>query len=52
MGIPGVSVGAAATNKAHTLEEFADATTIVPGIKFLITLAVALTAKELPGGVD
>lgn len=45
MGIPGVAIGAATTYKVHTLEESADATTIVPGIKFLITLAVALTAK-------
>ena len=45
MGIAGVSVGAASTTKAHTLEESSDATTIVPGIKFLISLAVALTSK-------
>ena len=46
MGIPAIAIGAATTNKVHTLEESADATTMVPGIKFFITLAVALTRRN------
>lgn len=45
MGIPGIAIGAATTNKVHTVDESADATTIVRGIKSFITLAVALTTK-------
>ncbi len=43
MGIPAVSIGAVMTRMAHRLEENADASSIVPGIKSLIALAVALT---------
>jgi tripeptide aminopeptidase len=43
MGIPGVSIGAAITHMAHRLEETAEASTIVPGTKSLLVLAVALT---------
>jgi tripeptide aminopeptidase len=42
MGIPAVAVGAATERFAHRLEENADASSIVPGIKSLIALAVAL----------
>ena len=43
MGIPAVAVGAVMDHQAHRLEEFADASTIVPGIKSLLALAVSLT---------
>lgn len=43
MGIPAVSIGAAVARMAHRLEENADASTIIPGIKSMIVLAVALT---------
>ena len=43
LGIPAVSIGAAISRMAHRLEENADASTIVPGIKSMIALAVALT---------
>ena len=43
MGIPAVSIGAAETFNVHRLEEYADASTMVPGIKRAIALAVALT---------
>jgi acetylornithine deacetylase/succinyl-diaminopimelate desuccinylase-like protein len=43
MGIPAVAVGARIGRSPHQLEENADASTIVPGIKSLIALAVALT---------
>ncbi len=43
MGIPGVSIGAAISHMAHRLEETAEASTIVPGVKSLLALAVALT---------
>jgi len=42
MGIPAVAVGAVAERFAHRLEENADASSIVPGIKSLIALAVSL----------
>ena len=42
MGIPAVAVGAAEHSLPHRLEEYADAESIVPGIKFLIALAVSL----------
>jgi tripeptide aminopeptidase len=43
MGIPAVAVGAVIGRMPHRLEENADASTIVPGIKSFIALAVALT---------
>lgn len=43
MGIPGVAIGAVNERMPHRLEENADASSIVPGIKALIALAVALT---------
>ncbi len=43
MGIPAVAVGATLEHAPHRLEENADASSIVPGIKSLIALAVALT---------
>jgi acetylornithine deacetylase/succinyl-diaminopimelate desuccinylase-like protein len=43
MGIPAVAIGASANQMPHRLEESADARAIVPGIKSLIALAVALT---------
>src|SRR5579862_188963 len=43
MGIPAVAVGATMEKMPHRLEEEDDASTIVPGIKSLIALAVALT---------
>jgi tripeptide aminopeptidase len=43
MGIPAVAIGARIGRMPHQLEENADASTIVPGIKSLIALAVALT---------
>ena len=44
MGIPGVAVGATFERMPHRLEENADASSIVPGIKSLIALGVALTS--------
>jgi tripeptide aminopeptidase len=41
MGIPAVAVGAAAERLPHRLEENADASSIIPGIKSLIALAVS-----------
>src|SRR5271154_1090310 len=43
MGIPAVAVGAVMDHQPHRLEEFADASSIVPGIKALLALAVSLT---------
>jgi acetylornithine deacetylase/succinyl-diaminopimelate desuccinylase-like protein len=43
MGIPAVAIGARIGQMPHRLEESAEASTIVPGIKSLIALAVALT---------
>jgi acetylornithine deacetylase/succinyl-diaminopimelate desuccinylase-like protein len=43
LGIPAVAVGAVMDHQAHRLEEFADASTIVPGTKALLALAVSLT---------
>ena len=43
LGIPAVAVGAVTERFAHRLEENADASSIVPGIKSLIALAVSLT---------
>ncbi len=44
MGIPAVAIGAVDERMPHRLEENADASSIVPGIKKLIALAVALTS--------
>jgi acetylornithine deacetylase/succinyl-diaminopimelate desuccinylase-like protein len=44
MGIPAVAIGATDERMPHRLEENADASSIVPGIKALIALAVALTS--------
>ena len=44
MGIPAVAVGAVVEHMPHRLEEYAEASSIVPGIKSLIALAVALTS--------
>jgi acetylornithine deacetylase/succinyl-diaminopimelate desuccinylase-like protein len=41
MGIPAVAVGAVLEHLPHRLEEWAEASSIVPGIKSLIALAVA-----------
>ena len=41
MGIPAVAVGAVVEYMPHRLEEYAEAGTIVPGIKGLVALAVA-----------
>jgi acetylornithine deacetylase/succinyl-diaminopimelate desuccinylase-like protein len=43
MGIPAVAIGAVMDHSPHRLEETADASSIVPGVKSLIALAVALT---------
>jgi acetylornithine deacetylase/succinyl-diaminopimelate desuccinylase-like protein len=43
LGIPGVAIGATSERMAHRLEEEDDASSIVPGIKSMIALAVALT---------
>jgi acetylornithine deacetylase/succinyl-diaminopimelate desuccinylase-like protein len=45
MGIPAVAIGAVRERFPHRLEENADASSIVPGIKRLIALAVALSAR-------
>ena len=45
MGIPAVAIGAVTGRFAHRLEEHADASSIVPGIKSLIALAVALAGS-------
>jgi tripeptide aminopeptidase len=44
MGIPAVAVGATLERMPHRLEENTDASSIVPGIKSFIALAVALTS--------
>jgi acetylornithine deacetylase/succinyl-diaminopimelate desuccinylase-like protein len=43
MGIPAVAVGAAMEHFPHRLEEYAEASSIIPGIKNLLALAVSLT---------
>ncbi len=43
MGIPAVAIGATLEYSPHRLEETAEAGSIVPGVKSLIALAVALT---------
>ncbi len=44
MGIPGVAIGATLERMPHRLEEFTEASTIIPGIKSFLALAVALTS--------
>ncbi len=44
MGIPGVAIGATLEKMPHRLEEYSQASSIVPGIKSFIALAVALTS--------
>ena len=44
MGIPAVAIGAVRERMPHRLEESAEASSIIPGIKSLIALAVALTS--------
>jgi len=43
MAVPAVAIGATAEHSPHRLEETAEASSIVPGVKSLIALAVALT---------
>jgi tripeptide aminopeptidase len=43
MGIPAVAVGAAMEHFPHRLEEYAEASSIIPGIKSLLALVVSLT---------
>jgi tripeptide aminopeptidase len=43
MGIPAVAVGAVLEHFPHRLEEYAEASSIVPGIKSLLALAVSLS---------
>jgi len=45
MGIPAVAMGAVMEHTPHRLEETAEASSIVPGVKSLIALAVALTTR-------
>jgi acetylornithine deacetylase/succinyl-diaminopimelate desuccinylase-like protein len=45
MGIPAVAIGAVLEHNPHRLEETAEAGSIVPGVKSLIALAVALTNR-------
>jgi acetylornithine deacetylase/succinyl-diaminopimelate desuccinylase-like protein len=44
MGIPAVAVGATLEHMPHRLEEYGEASSIVPGIKALLSLAVATTS--------
>jgi len=44
MGIPAVAIGATLERMPHRLEEYTEASSIVPGIKSFIALAVALTS--------
>ena len=44
MAIPAVAIGATVERLPHRVEENADAGSILPGIKSLISLAVALTS--------
>jgi tripeptide aminopeptidase len=44
MGIPAVAIGAPVEKMPHRLEENAEASSMAPGIKFFIGLAVALTS--------
>jgi len=44
MGIPAVAIGATLEQMPHRLEEFTEASSMMPGIKSFIALAVALTS--------
>jgi tripeptide aminopeptidase len=44
MGIPAVAIGATLEQMPHRLEEFTEASSMMPGIKSFIVLAVALTS--------
>ena len=46
LGIPAVAIGATLEHMPHRLEETAEAGSIVPGIKSLMTLAVTLTSHQ------
>jgi acetylornithine deacetylase/succinyl-diaminopimelate desuccinylase-like protein len=46
MGIPAIAVGAARYTGPHTLEEFAEEDSILPGTKSLILLAVSLAGLD------
>ena len=46
LGIPAVAIGATLEHMPHRLEETAEASSIVPGIKSLMTLAVTLTSHQ------
>jgi acetylornithine deacetylase/succinyl-diaminopimelate desuccinylase-like protein len=46
LGIPAVAIGATLEHMPHRLEETAEADSIVPGIKSLMTLAVTLTTRK------
>jgi tripeptide aminopeptidase len=46
MGIPAVAVGAVLEYEPHRLEEYAETSSIVRGIKSLLTLAVATTTRN------
>jgi acetylornithine deacetylase/succinyl-diaminopimelate desuccinylase-like protein len=41
MGIPAVAVGAVMDHQPHRLEEYAEASSIVPGIKSLVVLRLS-----------
>jgi acetylornithine deacetylase/succinyl-diaminopimelate desuccinylase-like protein len=45
LGIPAVAIGAVLEHGAHRLEETAEASSIVPGVKSLIALAAALAGR-------
>jgi acetylornithine deacetylase/succinyl-diaminopimelate desuccinylase-like protein len=44
MGIPAVAIGAVIAGNFHRPDEYAEASSIVPGIKSLIALAIAVTS--------
>jgi tripeptide aminopeptidase len=45
MGIPAVAIGATLEHSPHRLEEYAEASSIGPGVKSLIALAVSLAGQ-------
>jgi acetylornithine deacetylase/succinyl-diaminopimelate desuccinylase-like protein len=45
MGIPAVAIGATMEYAPHRLEEYAEASSILPGVKALIALAVSLASQ-------
>ena len=46
LGIPAVAIGATLEHMPHRLEETAEASSMVPGIKSLTTLAVTLASQR------